>query len=56
MGLFGVGAYIFPVIVFLIGLSLLLNKGIIKLRSRFIFCAFQFTILFLCIILILFIV
>lgn len=46
LGMFGIAAYIFPVVVFLIGLALILSSGKIKMSQRFIsICAIIFLII-----------
>lgn len=35
LGLLGIGAYLFPIFVFLIGSALVINKGVIKISQRF---------------------
>lgn len=47
-GIFGIGAYVFPILFLLIGIALILNRGKIKIRMKFwALCVFVYDVLLL---------
>lgn len=47
-GIFGIGAYVFPILFLLVGIALILNRGKIKIRMKFwAICAFAYDVLLL---------